>query len=347
MSTLYIYCPGNVISGGVYSLHQLCAGLVLSGFNAGMVYHSIDKNVIGHPNIRSFQVPVFTHVEDKKDNLLIVSETEIAFLNYFNAIKKAVYWLGLNNYFKKPPFRKPFHFKLLRKIIQCRNYSGYSSGFTENFKRKLSWWMKKDDIVWQSGIIHLSNSYYVAESLKTKGIIKTYVIHNPVIDLFYSHTDNKITKKDKIVFGPKTPKLLIFLSRLFLNCEIVRLKHISPENAKLHMQEAMIFAEFGNNSGRDRMHREAALLHCIVFSNIRGSAAISKDMPIPQTYKIPDTIKNYPEIIKQLKKCLINYESHKTDFTDYIHYLKEEKANFNATIKSVFTEIIQPRFRKT
>ncbi len=339
MSKIYIYCPGNVISGGVYSLHHLCTGLILSGFNAHMVYHNIDPEVINHPNICSFQAPYASHIEDAPENMLIVSETEIQYLNGFRSVKKVVYWLGLNNYFKKPPFRKPFHIKLLRKLIQCRNYSGYSSGLSENMKRRLSWWMKKDDIVWKSGIIHLSNSYYVAEVLKAKGIMKTYIIHNPVIDSFYVQNEKKIIKKNKIVFGPKTPKLLIFLSRLILNCEIVRLKHISPEDAKLHMEEAMIFAEFGNNSGRDRMHREAALLGCIVFSNTRGSAAIKEDMPIPEAYKIPDAIWNFPQILKRLRKALMNYHACKSDFIEYTHYLQKEKSSFPATIKSVFTEI--------
>jgi len=341
MSVVYVYCPGNVISGGVYSLHNLCAGLIHAGFKAGMVYHSVDPDVVNHANIRSFQVPVYTHVDDKTDNLIIVSETEISYLNYFKSIRKAVYWLGINNYFKKPPFRKPFHIKLLRKAILCRNYHGYSSGFIENTKRRLSLWMKKNDIVWQPGIIHLSNSHYAAEFLKFKGIPKTYIIHNPVIDLFYAHSENQIVKKTKIVFGPKTPKLLIFLCKMFLNCEIVRLKHISPEDARLHMQEAIIFAEFGNNSGRDRMHREAALLGCVIFSNTRGSAAVYEDMPIPSEYKIPDTIKNYPRIIKQLKKKLMNYDTCQLDFTGYKNYLREEKNNFVPTIKSVFTEIFQ------
>ncbi len=339
MSTIYIFCPGNVISGGVYSLHNLCSGLILTGYNACMVYHSFDPEIINHPNIRSFKVPYTGHIEDAPDNMLIVSETEILFLSNFKSIRKAVYWLGLNNYFKKPPFRKPFHIKLLRKLILCRNYSGYSSGFAENIKRKLSWWMKKDDVVWNHDILQLANSFYVAEFLKTKGIKTTYVILNPVIDLFYERQEQHIPKKNKIVFGPKTPKLLIFLCRIFLNCEIVRLKHISPEDAKLHMEEAMIFAEFGNNSGRDRMYREAALLDCIVFSNTRGSAAINKDLPIPPQYKITDSLKNYPKILKQLKKGLKNYEASKSDFTGYINYLKEEKANFLATVKSVFTEI--------
>jgi len=339
MKKIYVYCPGNVLSGGIYSLHNLCAKLVEEGFQAGMVYHSINPDILNHEHIRAYHVPSFISIEDSSGNIMIVSETETQFLHRFNHIQKVVYWLGLNNYFKKPVFRRPFNIKLFRKAIMCRNYYGYTAGVVENYKRRLNWWAKAGDRIWQGPVLHMSNSYYVAHCCQWKGIENVPVMHNPVQEEYYLEAGEPLIKKPKIVFGPKTPKILIALCRCLFSYEIVRLKHMSPEVVKQHMKEAMVFAEFGNNSGRDRMPREAALLGCVVFSNTRGSAAFHLDMPIPDRYKIPDTWMNYPSIIKLLKYCVWHYEAVKNDFKEYITALEEERKNFPAVVKRIFTEI--------
>jgi hypothetical protein len=341
MSTIYIYCPGNVISGGVNSLHNLCSHLVKSGFQAGMVYHSVNPLIINHHQIQSYAVPVFEYPEDDPENLLIVSETEIAYLHRFPDIRKMVYWLGLNYFFSKPPYRWPFNYKLLRKAIRCRNYYGYSAGIHENLKRKLSWWAKNDPGLWGNGILHLSNSFYVAECLQKKGATRVYVLHNPVRNEYYTEHKSFYNKKRKIVFGQKTPRILIFLCRMLFNAQIVRLKHLPPETVKQHMLEAMVFAEFGYHSGRDRMPREAVLLGCIILTNTRGSAAFHQDIPIPSSYKIPDKLFLYPAIIKRIAHCLNNYENCFRDFRPYVIALEKEYKDFPESVKSVFQEVLK------
>jgi glycosyltransferase involved in cell wall biosynthesis len=341
MKKIYVYCPGNVLSGGIYSLHNLCAKLAEAGYQAGMLYHSIDPDILNHEHIRAYHVSSFISIEDSSDNILIVSETETLFLHRFIHIQKVVYWLGLNNYFNKPVFRRPFHIKLLRKAIMCRNYYGYAAGIIENCKRRLSWWSKAGDIIWRDPVIHMSNSYYVAQCCHWRGVEKVNILHNPVQEEYYHEAGQPVLKKPKIIFGPKTPKILIALCRCWFNFEIVRLKHLSPDVVKQHMKEAMVFAEFGNNSGRDRMPREAALLGCVVFSNTRGSAAFNQDMPIPDRYKIPDTLLNYRKIMRRLKQSVRHYASVKSDFNDYLSALEEERTNFPAAVKRVFAEILQ------
>jgi hypothetical protein len=166
------------------------------------------------------------------------------------------------------------------------------------------------------------------------------MLHNPIQDEYYDEAGNPALKRQKVIFGPKTPKMLIALCRWRFSFEIVRLKHLSPDLVKQHMKEAMVFAEFGNNSGRDRMPREAALLGCTVFANTRGSAAVNRDMPIPEHYKIPDKWINYPDIMRRLKYCVVHYTSVKNDFREYVKALEEERMNFPAEVKRIFTEIV-------
>lgn len=189
---------------GVNSLHNLCASLINNGFDAGMIYHSADYAILNHEHILSYKVPTFSNIDDSSNNILIVPEAETSFLKGFTSIKKVVYWLSLNYYFTNPPFRFPFSKKMIRKLIYCQNYFGHSTGIIENFKRFLNRWNKANDEIWKGNVIHMSNSYYVAEYCKYIGVDTVYILHNPVREEYYVESGHQTQKKDKILFGAKT-----------------------------------------------------------------------------------------------------------------------------------------------
>lgn len=54
------------------------------------------------------------------------------------------------------------------------------------------------------------------------------------------------------------------------------------------LDESMVYIDFGNHPGKDRIPREAALRNCIVMTNKSGSAANDIDIPIPAEYKFSE-----------------------------------------------------------
>ncbi|MEN8119610.1 MAG: hypothetical protein ABFS35_04660 [Bacteroidota bacterium] len=340
MDKIIILCPGDVISGGVNSLHNLCASLTRNGFNAAMYYFNAKPEIINSHQITSYNVNSHDGKLDEPGHIIFVSESMTERVASFSKAIKVVYWLGIKFYFKSPLWKPPFNKKIFRRLIKCRSYYGYSSGLIESAKRKLNEFAKSEIDIWTDDFIHISNSHYVANYCLHKGAKNVHVLHNPIRDEFYEK-DFGLKKRTKtILFGPKTPKLLVFFLRLFLkDYKIIQLRHLPFEQVVKLMSESVVFAEFGSNHGRDRMPREAAMLGCIVFMNTRGSSALNKDYKIDDQYKIIDKLINYPRIIKEIKKAAKNYENQISDFGQFRDQLKNERANFDWEVNNVFQRI--------
>lgn len=341
MDKIIILCPGDVISGGVNSLHNLCASLVRNGFNAAMYYFKAKPEIINSHQITSYNVIRYDGNIDEPDQIIIAPETMTEKIASFSKAKKIIYWLGIKFYFKSPPWKSPFNKKYFRRLIKCRSYYGYSSGLIESAKRKLSEYAKSKINIWTDDFMHISNSYYVANYCLHKGAKKVYVIHNPIRNEFYEKIFDLNNRTKTILLGTKTPKLLVLFLWLFLKgYKIIQLRHMPFERIVKLMSESVVFAEFGSNHGRDRMPREAAMLGCIVFMNTRGSSALKEDYYIDNQYKIIDKLINYPRIIKKIKKAAQNYKIQISDFDQFREQLENEKANFDCEVKNVFSKLL-------
>ena len=341
MFKIIILSPGNVISGGVNSLHNLCAALSRNGFNASMYYLNPDLEVLNNHQIKSYKVKQYTGKLDESDQIIVAPETMTQTIASFKKATKVIYWLGIKFYFKSPPWKAPFNKKIFRSLIKCRSYYGYSSGIIETTKRKFNEFAKSELNIWTNDFIHISNSYYVANYCKDKKAKNVYVLHNPIREELYEKKFN--TKRSKtIIFGAKTPKLLVLFLKLFLkDYKIIQLRKIPFNKVVKLMSESVVFAEFGSNHGRDRMPREAAMSGCIVFMNPRGSSAIKEDYNIDNQYIITDKLKNYPLIIRRIKQAAQNYNTQISDFETFRKQLINENINFDNNVKNTFNKLIE------
>lgn len=58
-----------------------------------------------------------------------------------------------------------------------------------------------------------------------------------------------------------------------------------PEQVMKTMDESMMYIDFGNHPGKDRIPREAALRDCIILTSTNGSAHNELDVPIASEFK--------------------------------------------------------------
>lgn len=342
MKEIIIFCPANIITGGVNSLHNLCASLNKNGFNAKMFYVDRNEKIVENPLIKSYNVEEYNGVLDTESQIIIVPETMTYRLSEFKNAIKVVYWLSLKYYFKNPVWKSPFDIKLLRKLISCSSYYGYSKSFFETFKRTLNEYAKGKLNIWSNDFIHLSNSFHVAEYCKSKGAQNTFVIQNPVRDEIYKKEIIPGKRKNIILVGYRTSKFLIFLLKIYLRkYNIIRLKNIPYNELVDLMTESKLFIELGVNPGRDRMPREAGLLGCAVIVGKRDSYTNRQDYNIENQYIVPARFMNFLKIMKLSKEITSNYDFHITKFKNYKEQLINEKQNFDKNVTSVFSEIIK------
>lgn len=338
---IYIYSPSNIVSGGVNSLHLLCKALISKGFNAKMYYIEPPAWFFENRIIKQFNVPYCVTINDSETSLLVVPEAVTNLLGNFSKLQKMVYWLGIYFYFKSKPHRSFLTFKPFRRLFYCSNYFGQSANWFHKIAKQVNYWNKANDPIWSNGTLHISNSQYAAEFVKSMGVQQVFVLHNPVRNEFYDHKVNAARSKT-ILFGPKMPNSIINkVAKTAKGFECIRLKRLNPETLSELYQKAMLFVELGNFSGRDRMPREAVLSGCVIISSTNGSAAHYNDLQLPEYYKINTHKPCLTELINKIAAVTANYSYHYGQMQTYIDYLNYEKNEFENTVSGIFTRLVQ------
>ncbi len=340
MRDIIVMCPGNVISGGVNSLLNLCGSLNKNGFSAKIYFYDIDNDIINSHIVQSYNVEQYRGELDLENNIVVAPETQTTRIKNLKKATKVVYWLGLLYYYKNPEWKFPFNYKIMRKLIACHSYAGYSNGAFELAKRRLNEYAKSKINIWTADYIHLSNSYFVTEYCKNKGAKHAYTIQNPVHDEFYDKDINP--KREKyILLGQRSSHLFMWLLRIvFKDYKIFKLKRMSHAEVMKYLSKSTVFVELGINHGRDRLPREAALLGNVVFMNRRGSSSNKADYNLDKYYILKNNILNYFQIIKKIKNTLDNYQTHFEKQSEFRQQLIKEKNDFNNNVKKVFKQLM-------
>ena len=98
---------------------------------------------------------------------------------------------------------------------------------------------------------------------------------------------------------------------------------LTPVQMRDVLETSKVYIDFGHHPGKDRIPREAAVSGCCVLTGLRGSARFYQDVPIPEAYKYEDVIGSIPDIVRQIKSCITDYERHYADFEEYRQMTEE------------------------
>ena len=327
-TNVYIGCPAQLASGGAELLHQLCHALNSKGINSYMFYNCAQQYQ-GDPVNERFKKYgnryVDTIIENEK-NILIVPETLIDSLKNFPAIRKCIWWLGINHYLiptelfshkylrcighwilKLIHLRKPMTFKDIRKQeIVCWAQCWYAVSFLQ---RK-----------------HIHNVAYLSDYIGTN-----------FIDAYLKHDFNISEKENIVLYNPKrNTKYIKKLMKAAPDIQFVAIENMTPDEVKAMMKKAKIYADFGSHPGKDRMPRESALQNCCILTSTLGSADFYDDVPIPSSYKFERTNANISKVVNKIRYIFSHFEEEQKNFESYIQYILQEKKNFEKDIDKLF-----------
>jgi hypothetical protein len=333
---IYILSPGNILSGGVSSLHNLCLALVQNNYHASVYYIDVNDVFIETVLLSKFKVTRADKIEDNKNNLLIVPETLMYYFKDYPSIEKVVYWLSLKFFFKNPRYyNKLFQQYIIRKLFHPKDYIGGKPGSIEYYKQAILRWAIKKSGNWRNDITHLANSQYTLSFCKKMGVNNCILIHNPLIDEIFG-IKPVTERKYQILLGSRTSFLPGFLLKISLpGIKILKLKNLPIQKVYELMSESMIYVDL-SISNRDRAPREAAFLGCIVFTSNLGSARYYEDVPIPKFYKIREGLFNFYIFKKRLSYALNNYAKLTCDFELFKEEIINEKNHFGERVKLAF-----------
>lgn len=326
---VYVLCPGGHKTGGTELLHQLVYNLNLLGVNSHIVYYGKDNGI--HSAFKKY-VSDYTYdisvIQDNEENLLVVPEIKIDFLNKFTNITKAVWWLSVDNYKKNASFSDRVKLRGFGSAVY-----GLIHGEIKDQKEAIS---KAD--------IHFCQSYYSIDFIKESFGIdsdKIYYLSDYINDSYienYKGVD-KNNRKDLVLYNPK--KGYKFTKELIKESGDLSWKPIenmTNEEVISLLSQSKCYIDFGNHPGKDRFPREAAICGCIVITGKRGAAAFKEDVCIPDEYKFDEKTVKKSEILDCIRDAEKNYNSRVDDFEEYRKIILNEKQLFLDNLKEYFVD---------
>ncbi|WP_228409688.1 hypothetical protein [Chryseobacterium sp. T16E-39] len=259
--------------------------------------------------------------EDHPENILIVPESMTFLIKEYPQSQKVIWWLSVDFYKILMDYR-------IRK---------------QNILTKFFYKQKDKEYHFEP----LPNVFQWAQSYRSSVYIKDHGIPESQIDYVCDYINpsflenkEKITKdltNKNILYNPRKGKKeisLIIKSSPELNW--IPIQNMNAGQIKDLMAKSLLYVDFGENPGRDKMLRESVSQDCCIISGKNGSSAYYEDLMIPDEYKFNFNENKISEIILKIKQVLENYPHHISDFIPYKNMVLNEEIAFEEKLKEIF-----------
>ncbi|MCY0978740.1 hypothetical protein PGH12_10365 [Chryseobacterium wangxinyae] len=320
-SKIIIFCPPKKVTGGPEALHQLSNKLYELKYDNVFMHYVPQRANAKAKNYDIYKTKEIKSFEDSSDHILIIPESMTFLIKKFPKSQKIIWWLSVDFYKILMDYR-------IRK---------------QNFFTKLFY--KQDDKEYH--FENLPNVFQWAQSYRSSVYLKDHNIPESQIDYVCDYINpifldkNQAIKKDlsnkTILYNPKKGKKEI--AELIKNSPELTWIPIQNMNAgqiKDLMAKSLLYVDFGENPGRDKMLRESVSQDCCIISGKNGSSTYYEDLMIPDEYKFDFSSEKIPAILNKIKYVLNNYPSHFPYFQTYKNVVLNEEAVFEEKLKEIF-----------
>lgn len=321
---IYVLCPSFNKTGGTELEHQLVHEINKLGVKSYITYYGGETPKI-NPAFKKY-VNIYKTTKDIIDsykNILIIPEIKTDVLYNYKKIQKCIWWMSVDNYLKR---------NSAKSAIQ---YFGYIKTLKHVLTNKIHLIEPK----LSNDVLHLYQSEYAHQFLISKGIENSSRLSDYINDDYMESVEfNSIKRRNRVLYNPK--KGIKYTEKLISEAPEIDwfpIENLTTYQVKELLRTSKVYVDFGNHPGKDRFPREAAISGCCILTNKKGSAKFFNDVPIPKEYKFEDNEQNIPIIINKIKECLINYDNHIDDFSNYRSYIKKEKDVFISDVKELFS----------
>jgi len=320
-SKIIIFCPPKKVTGGPEALHQLSNKLYEINYDNVFMHYVPQRKNAKAKNYDMYKTQEIYTFEDSPENILIIPESMTFLIKKYPKSQKIIWWLSVDFYKILMDYR-------IRK----------QSFFTKLF-------YKQDDKEYH--FENLPNVFQWAQSYRSSVYLKDHNISENQIDfvcdyinpifLDKTQTIEKDLANKTILYNPKKGKSEI--TELIKNSpELtwVPIQNMNANQIKDLMAKSLLYVDFGENPGRDKMLRESVSQDSCIISGRNGSSAYYEDLMIPDEYKFDFNTTKIPEILDKIKDVLYNYPSHIPYFKTYKNVVLNEEAVFEEKLKEIF-----------
>lgn len=341
-SKFYVFCPGDVISGGAELLHQLVSILRDNGKDAYIVYYTGYKGEIPNDytkyNIK--EISDVNLVEDDCHNIEILFEPMFFRATQKTKSQKILWWLSVDNFFRcsngylaiKDITR--WSYKQAFRVLLSRWYHLLFKG-TNKFKGVIS--LKQ---LAQLDVVSAYQSEYAQNFLINSGFREMFPLKD-YINTDYCSNFLTVGRDNIILYNPK--KGQAYTNQLIkMAPDLTWIPIINMNRAQVIelMKKAKLYIDFGFHPGKDRLPRECAMNGLCIITGCRGSSRFFEDIWIDSKYKFDENRSDKTEIINRIRDILSNYENAIEDFAFYRKRISLEKQEFEREVSEFFLQDI-------
>jgi hypothetical protein len=310
-STIYVFCPAHIVTGGIEAVHQLVDKLRTFGHDARIVTLPAVRN----PRLlqyRNYDVAFADAVEDHSRNVLIATEVNPRQLDHYSRIQKAVWWLSVDNH-----------------EVSSDRFDFHSPA--------------------RAAVSHFVQSAYARQFLQDKGVENPHDLSDYLHREYLR--DLHPPKNDIVLYTPVkgSEDLLRPLITADPTLQWRPLKGMIRKQHAQTLRQGKVYVDFGSHPGKDRQPREAAVNGCCVLVGLRGSATFPADVPIPDPYKFDIRNLQSDAVLSTIRECLARHGERRHDFDGYATTIRGEEERFGEEVKRIFgvqQQRDQPRLAK-
>jgi hypothetical protein len=212
----------------------------------------------------------------------------------------------------------------------------YPYMLNEFTNRIVFWWLSVDHFVAADPQIankawrHAAQSEYARLHVKTLFGRDALMLTDYVHDAFRS-PKSKVRIR-RVITNPKKGKEL---AEQFIaenpDIEVIEIAGKQKHELAQIFAESMVYVDFGNHPGKDRMPREASISGCVVLTAAKGAAKNHIDVPIDDKFKF-DSVDGLGARIKDIYD---NFESNFVSQLQYHNFIRGEKPTFRDEVQTL------------
>ena len=138
---------------------------------------------------------------------------------------------------------------------------------------------------------HIAQTFRAHVLLREKGVRRIVDVVDYVDPRFTGTKPKRHNDVFRVAYNPKKIGASDLARRFFdHSTDIPACPIIGMSRDQVHetLRQTMIYVEFGNNPGNDRLPREAASVGCIVLAKNAGGSSYFEDMPIDAEFKFTE-----------------------------------------------------------
>jgi hypothetical protein len=203
--------------------------------------------------------------------------------------------------------------------------------------QKAVWWLSTlsspfSRVLSSKSINHLCQSATAIKMLIERGYENVFPLSDYVVVSPQSQR-----KVRQVAYNPK--KGLELTKQIISSAPdlvFIPLDSMSEEQVADTLGKSMVYIDFGEHPGKDRIPREAAISNCCVIVAKIGTASMFRDVPISHQYKVDIPPFEPARIASLIRTVLDRYDELLPDFEMYRRVISMEREIFALEVQAVF-----------